>query len=154
AICEGPSYEACLCLAVALTDGRGQVTATPSGSEPARWTHEGREQHWDWEEPMEEITTFSEELRNIADRWNEPPPQSEQTLKKGLHHAMEAGRLLLEAKTKVEHGQWLPWLSAHCEFSERLAQKYMRIAKELPKLEQADPANTPRMADLSFGQVL
>jgi hypothetical protein len=49
-----------------------------------------------------------------------------------LRHATEAGRLLLEAKSAVGHGGWLPWLKENCGLSERTAQVYMRLARELP----------------------
>lgn len=40
-----------------------------------------------------------------------------------ITHAINAGLLLLEAKGKLPHGQWLPWLSEHYELSERQAQR-------------------------------
>ena len=44
-------------------------------------------------------------------------------------HAIDAGERLIEAKTLVAHGQWLPWLKEHCEISERSAQLYMKIVR-------------------------
>ncbi len=43
--------------------------------------------------------------------------------------AIDAGRMLTEAKALLKHGQWLPWLKDHCQLSERTAQLYMRVAK-------------------------
>ncbi len=40
------------------------------------------------------------------------------------------GRGLIEAKAVLEHGEWLTWLSEKVEFSERQAQRLMRIARE------------------------
>lgn len=52
---------------------------------------------------------------------------------KAVERALEAGDLLLLAKSQVAHGQWLPWLQKNCPaISERTAQNYMRVAKELP----------------------
>jgi hypothetical protein len=68
-----------------------------------------------------------------------------------MKHAIAAGELLAEAKSKVPHGEWLPWLEANCEMSERTAQAYMRIARELGKLE---PAKAQRVADLSVRDAL
>lgn len=48
-------------------------------------------------------------------------------------HAIRAGELLLRAKEQLPHGQWLPWLSANCSFSERTAQRYIRAAAPEPK---------------------
>jgi hypothetical protein len=54
-----------------------------------------------------------------------------------LEHAIRCGEALLEAKQLVGHGDWLPWLNAHFNGSERIAQQYMRLA-----------ANPKRVADL------
>lgn len=43
-----------------------------------------------------------------------------------VDHARQAGALLLEAKASLGHGQWLPWLKEHFDFTERTAQRYMR----------------------------
>lgn len=40
------------------------------------------------------------------------------------------GKGLIEAKAMLEHGEWLPWLNEKVEFSERTANRFMRIAKE------------------------
>jgi Protein of unknown function (DUF3102) len=50
-------------------------------------------------------------------------------LKESVRHAIAAGELLIEAKGRLSHGQWLPWLQDHCTISERTAQLYMRVAK-------------------------
>jgi hypothetical protein len=49
--------------------------------------------------------------------------------------AREAGELLIQAKGQVAHGQWAEWLKANVPFSERTAQGYMRLVRELPKLD-------------------
>jgi hypothetical protein len=56
-------------------------------------------------------------------------------LKESVRHAIAAGELLIEAKTQVPHGQWLPWLDKHCSISERTAQLYMRCAKNRGTIE-------------------
>jgi hypothetical protein len=68
-----------------------------------------------------------------------------------LKHAITAGELLTEAKVQVPHGDWLPWLEANCEMSLRTAQAYMRIAREIGKL---DDGNTQRVAHLSIRDAL
>src|SRR4051794_33384128 len=42
--------------------------------------------------------------------------------------ALEAGRALIEAKSLVKHGQWLPWLR-EVGISSRSASRYMRLVK-------------------------
>lgn len=51
------------------------------------------------------------------------------------------GQLLVEAKGRVRAaGQtWLPWLEANCQIHEREAQRYMRLAKNIPKLQAENP---------------
>jgi hypothetical protein len=41
---------------------------------------------------------------------------------------LEIGKLLNEAKTIVEHGEWLPWLRRHTALPARTAQQYMAAA--------------------------
>lgn len=40
------------------------------------------------------------------------------------------GRGLMEAKAMLSHGEWLPWLEERVEFSEKAAQRFMRLARE------------------------
>ena len=41
---------------------------------------------------------------------------------------LKIGSLLNEAKTFVEHGEWLPWLQRHTALPARTAQHYMAAA--------------------------
>src|SRR5262249_16307953 len=52
-----------------------------------------------------------------------------------VRHGIGGGELLVEAKTQLKHGQWLPWLQDHCTISERTAQLYMRCAKNREAIE-------------------
>jgi Protein of unknown function (DUF3102) len=47
-------------------------------------------------------------------------------VKSSVDHAIKAGQLLLQAKTLVQYGNWLPWLRENCDIAERTAQLYMR----------------------------
>jgi hypothetical protein len=58
-------------------------------------------------------------------------------LRSGLQHARQAGELLLEAKAKVKHGEWLPWLRNNCQIPERTAQAYRRIAAKWDRIEKS-----------------
>lgn len=59
--------------------------------------------------------------------------------------AREAGELLEEAKARVKHGEWLPWLKTNCpEVTERTAQLYMLVARRWATLA----AKAQRAADL------
>jgi hypothetical protein len=65
-----------------------------------------------------------------------------------VNFAIRCGELLAEAKGKVSHGQWLPWLRQNIGFSERTAQAYMRIALRLERQMRNG------VADLSVRNVL
>src|SRR5271165_5330168 len=71
-------------------------------------------------------------------------------LKESVRHAIAAGELLIEAKRKLGHGQWLPWLRDHCTISERTAQLYMRVAKNRAEIENQMRSG---VADLSLNEV-
>ena len=45
------------------------------------------------------------------------------------------GGLLAEAKEKIPHGEWLPWLKTEFSMSERSAQKYVKAADYAAKNE-------------------
>ena len=94
-------------------------------------------------------------LDSLASRIRHAHEQCRATFSAGLDHAVSAGKLLMQAKETIPHGDWLSWLATNCpDISDRLAQKYMQVARELPRLQAADPANTPRVADLSFRAAL
>jgi len=93
---------------------------------------------------MNELTIAP--LQALAAQINAAHAKAEFTLRAGLAHAKRAGELLVEAKAQLPHGQWLPWLKESCQFSERTAQAYMRVAERWQELE----ANPQALADLTF----
>lgn len=56
-----------------------------------------------------------------------------------VRHAVAAGQALNEAKAEVNHGDWLPWLEAKFDGSERTARLYMYL-----------DSNRQRIADLNL----
>jgi hypothetical protein len=94
----------------------------------------------------------STDLQGLADRINHAHEECASALRRGLRHALEAGRLLLEAKAALPHGAWLPWLRANCKVPERTAQRYMRLARDLPALLEAE--NSASLADLTMTEAL
>lgn len=89
-------------------------------------------------------------LENLVQRINEEHAAAETAINAALQHAVNAGRLLNEAKALVGHGEWRDWLLENFAGSERTAQGYMRVAGRLPELE----AKAQRVADLSLRQAL
>jgi hypothetical protein len=90
--------------------------------------------------------TESNSLADLAARINAQHAEMVRTVQRGVDHAIAAGELLLEAKAKVPHGRWLPWLEANCTIPERTAQLYMRIARERAAIE----AKSATVADLTI----
>jgi len=74
-------------------------------------------------------------VNNLAVQINTYHKQATECANKAVEYAFKAGELLLEAKATVKHGEWLKWLENNFEDSERTAQTYMRLVKELPNLE-------------------
>ena len=74
-------------------------------------------------------------LTDLASSINDEHVKAQKHWEKAVEHAVKVGELLTHAKSQVEHGEWLPWLEANCAFSKRMAQNYVRLAKELPKLD-------------------
>jgi hypothetical protein len=87
----------------------------------------------------------------LAERINEGHRLAESHARSAVEHALRCGELLIEAKAKINHGQWLPWLKANCAVSERTAQAYVRLARELPALA---PGKAQRVADLPLREAL
>ena len=54
--------------------------------------------------------TKTTELVALAKRINAEHEAVAEAATQGLQHAVQAGTLLLEAKSQVPHGEWLYWL--------------------------------------------
>jgi Protein of unknown function (DUF3102) len=99
----------------------------------------------------------SNSLIDMAARIRAEHEASDAALKCGLEHAVNAGKMLIEAKALLKHGEWLPWLRDHCAMSERKAQRYMEIAPHVCKsdtlsdLAPPDPV-TAEWADQALNQ--
>ena len=74
-------------------------------------------------------------LTILAHRINAEHAQAEAALNNGLRHALEAGRLLLEAKHLCAHGTWARWLKDNFRGSARTARAYALAVKRLPALQ-------------------
>ncbi len=91
-----------------------------------------------------------DDLQGLAVEIRQEHDLCRKAISEALQHAINAGELLLKAKTLTPHGTWSDWVRDNCEFSERTAQAYMRVARGLPVLE----AKAQRVADLSFRDAL
>ena len=77
---------------------------------------------------------------------------------KALEHAAECGRRLIEAKSLLPHGEWLPWLEANTEVVPRQSQKYMRLANNWEEIRKANQqfafAHQPRLELIADQRVI
>lgn len=55
-------------------------------------------------------------------------------LKMSLEKAIRIGELLIEQKTSLKHGEWLPWIEANLPFSRQTADNYRRCYENKDKL--------------------
>jgi hypothetical protein len=78
----------------------------------------------------------SNSLTDLAARIKTEHAATRDAAKKTVAHAIAAVELLIEAKALIgKHGKWLPWLRDNCDLSERMAQNYMRLARNQEALK-------------------
>jgi hypothetical protein len=70
---------------------------------------------------MDYMTTVPRTLVNVQQELSV-------ALQRQTRDMLNIGSLLNEAKTLVEHGQWLPWLRRHTALTKRSAQNNMKAA--------------------------
>jgi hypothetical protein len=89
------------------------------------------------------MTVIAEQLAGRIRAAHQAASTAAQT---ALGHALEAGRLLAEAREAVPHGGWLDYV-ASCGIADRTASLYMRLHRHRDRLEDRQ-----RVADLSVRQ--
>jgi len=87
---------------------------------------------------------------DLAVRINAEHEKVKDALQRGAMHAIEAGRLLMQAKATVQHGEWLDWIGTNCQFAHRTAETYMRLAEGAHLLE----ANSQRAANMTYREAV
>jgi len=75
---------------------------------------------------VESLPTLAEQINAEHQKW-------EAAARDALGHALKVGELLIEAKAQVTHGEWGAWVDENCAFSQRTAQLYMQVAREIEK---------------------
>ena len=74
------------------------------------------------------------QLISLAAEINTLHDSAQQAAMTAVQYAAKCGEKLIQAKAACAHGEWLPWLEKNCRISYRHAQRYMRLATELPAL--------------------
>jgi hypothetical protein len=89
------------------------------------------------------LTTLATEIRKEHEA-------AERDWSSAVEHAISAGRLLIEAKAKVRHGEWLPWLENNFPASEDTAHNYMRLARNSERVRNLEaPSIRSAIAELA-----
>lgn len=65
---------------------------------------------------------------NLAADINRHHELADSKAHEAIEHAVEAGKLLLEAKAAVPHGEWIGWLQSNVWVTPRRCQQYIRAA--------------------------
>jgi hypothetical protein len=86
----------------------------------------------------------------LAAQINQAHDMASRSAQAAISHAIAVGEGLIEAKALVGHGEWLPWLSENFDFSERTAQKYIRLAKHRDEVQ----SNTKETSYLAIDEAL
>ena len=68
----------------------------------------------------------------IADEINNHAEIAITKANEAMHHAIEAGKLLMEVKAALPHGSFGTWMEANLRVSSRQAQRYMAAAEGKP----------------------
>lgn len=92
--------------------------------------------------PAEPETTTEIQLRTLDLITAEINYYKQQT----VQNIIEIGKRLIEAKDRLQHGEWVAWLKNRVDFSERTAQNFMKIASEY--------SNPQPVADLPYTKLL
>ncbi|EMM99338.1 DUF3102 domain-containing protein [Leptospira noguchii] len=66
----------------------------------------------------------------------------ETNIKNAIRNAIKIGELLIEKKSRLGHGKFIPWITTNLPFSERTAQRYIKL------FENRDLLNTTPVSDL------
>ena len=82
---------------------------------------------------MNQLTAYSADIKRLHSK-------AQQHAASAIQCAMEAGQLLIEAKSSVKHGGWLPFVES-TGINQRTARNYMRLARNQDLLKSATVAD-------------
>lgn len=82
------------------------------------------------------LTRTAATLPELADQANREHDLCVAATSTALDHAHAAGQALIEAKGRLPHGAFGPWLAENFRGSARSARAYMRVAEHWPAIER------------------
>lgn len=89
-------------------------------------------------------------LETLANEINKEHFLATETAFSAIEHAKNAGEKLIEAKAKLKHGEWLPWVEKNCVMAERQARRYMQTAENWDAIKSKTVLET----DLGIAEAL
>ena len=69
-------------------------------------------------------------------------------LHKTKDNIIEIGKLLIQAKKQVSHGEWANWLAINIDFTQNTANRFMRCAERFSNCVPAHNLNSSQMFEL------
>jgi hypothetical protein len=76
-------------------------------------------------------------LTRLAVEINQHATAAERYFQSAVAEAIMAGEGLIEAKSLVKHGEWIPWVEANLTITRQTAAIYMRLAKHCERIGSA-----------------
>jgi N6-adenosine-specific RNA methylase IME4 len=74
-------------------------------------------------------------LDDLAQEIRQELAAAEADWQSAVQHGIRAGELLIEAKSRVRHGEWLPWLETNFPDSVATAELYMKLARNSERVQ-------------------
>lgn len=80
--------------------------------------------------PLATTNDAATPLPELAQLINQAHRAADASARDSVQHAITAGRLLIEVKARVPHGEFHDWLKANCaDVTVRTAQRYVQVAR-------------------------
>ena len=89
---------------------------------------------------------------SMIKRINEAHARAMAGMRTACAAAVDVGTLLEEAKAAIPHGKWAAWVDEHCDFGDRQARRYIKIARDvngLPDIKSDMPVSVLPMRELA-----
>jgi Protein of unknown function (DUF3102) len=99
------------------------------------------------------LSDIEKRLGKLAEEINQEHQAFRRAFKATFRSALRAGDLLNEAKAQAGYGNWTAWVEENCDFSDRTARVYMRLANNRGRVEEM-LGKSAEPADLSIEEVL
>ena len=103
-------------------------------------------------EPIKTLDEYAKAINEAHQICEAADKESKQKGRDAIAAGIKAGKDLIQAKEMVGHGNWGPWLEANCkEVDERMAQRYMKLAKSDIPVSDLNLCASLRQAFIAVG---